>query len=119
MIEIFHEFRFEAAHSLPNVPEGHPCGRLHGHSYTVTLYLRGSLDPELQWVCDYADLQKAMDPLLEQLDHHFLNEVPGLENSTAEVIAGWFAEKLRPALPGLHRLTVQETPATGATIYLD
>ncbi|MFP3499961.1 6-carboxytetrahydropterin synthase, partial [Pseudomonas sp. SIMBA_059] len=44
-MEIFKEFTFESAHRLPHVPEGHKCGRLHGHSFKVGLHLTGPLDP--------------------------------------------------------------------------
>lgn len=119
MIEIFFESRFEAAHVLPNVPEGHPCGRMHGHSYRVTLYLRGDLDPQQGWICDYADVHAAFEPLRQQLDHHCLNEIEGLENPTAELIAQWIFDRLKPELPGLDRLTLRETETTGVTVTAD
>ena len=54
-MEIWKDFTFEAAHRLPNLPEGHKCTRLHGHSYRVRIYVEGDLDPELEWVVDFAD----------------------------------------------------------------
>ena len=112
-VEIFKEFRLEAAHRLPNVPEGHKCARLHGHSFRVEVHVRGELDPRLGWVCDFADLKAAFAPLHDQLDHHYLNEVEGLENPTSEVLAQWIWARLKPSLPGLCRIVVRETCTSG------
>lgn len=108
------EFRFDAAHHLPAVPRGHKCGRMHGHTYFVKLGLEGPLDPELGWVQDYGEISAAFAPLLARLDHHNLNEIEGLANSTAEILAMWIYERLRPVLPLLTDVTVCETPTTEA-----
>ena len=84
-MEIFKEFIFEAAHFLPNVPAGHKCGRLHGHSFKVGL----------------------------RLDHHYLNDIPGLENPTSEVLARWIWQRLKPQLPELSQVRVHETCTCG------
>jgi 6-pyruvoyltetrahydropterin/6-carboxytetrahydropterin synthase len=112
-VEIFKEFRLEAAHRLPNVPAGHKCARLHGHSFRIALHVRGQVDPRLGWVQDFADLSAAFAPLHEALDHQYLNEVPGLENPTSEVLARWVWDRVRPALPGLVRVVVHETCTSG------
>lgn len=112
-MEIFKEFRLEAAHRLPNVPEGHKCARLHGHSFRVTVHLRGEVDPTLGWVRDFADLGAAFAPLHAQLDHNYLNEVDGLENPTSENLARWIWERLEPSLPELSRVVVRETCTSG------
>ena len=112
-MEIFKEFTFEAAHRLPNVPEGHKCGRLHGHSFSVAIYVGGAVDARLGWVLDFAEVKKAFKPLYEQLDHHYLNEVPGLENPTSEVLARWIWGHLEPSLPGLTKVRVCETCTAG------
>jgi 6-pyruvoyltetrahydropterin/6-carboxytetrahydropterin synthase len=117
-MEIFREFRFEAAHRLPNVPAGHKCARLHGHSFRVTVYVRGEVDANTGWVRDFADITRAFQPLLELLDHQYLNEVAGLENPTSEVIAGWIAERLKPVLPGLSRVRVHETCNSGCELRI-
>lgn len=114
-MEIFKEFGFEAAHRLPNVPEGHKCARLHGHSFRVEVHVRGELDPRLGWVMDFADLKAAVKPLIERLDHHYLNEIEGLENPTSEVLARWLWARLHPSLPGLSRIVVRETCTSGCT----
>lgn len=112
-MEIFKEFTFEAAHRLPNVPEGHKCGRLHGHSFQVSIHVRGVVDPSAGWVRDFADLKVAFRPLEEQLDHRYLNEVAGLSNPTSENLARWIWKELRPRLPGLSKLVVRETCTSG------
>ena len=111
---IIKSFRFDAAHFLPEVPEGHKCGRLHGHTYVVKLGLEGELHPRLGWVQDYGDVSAAFAPIMEMFDHHNLNEIEGLENSTAEIMAIWIYDRLKPDVPLLTDVTVCETPTTEA-----
>ncbi|HEY7122409.1 MAG TPA: 6-carboxytetrahydropterin synthase QueD [Ktedonobacterales bacterium] len=112
-MDIFKEFTFEAAHRLPNVPVGHKCRRLHGHSFRVEIHVRGEVDQETGWVMDFADLKRAFQPLYDQLDHNYLNEIEGLENPTSEVLARWVWQRLRPSLPGLSQVLVRETCTSG------
>ena len=113
-MEIFKEFVFEAAHRLPNVPEGHKCARLHGHSFTVQIYVSGEVGPLTGWVLDFADIKAAFAPFYEMLDHHYLNEIEGLENPTSENIASWIWARIRTILPGLSKVIVKETCTSGA-----
>jgi len=106
--------RFEAAHLLPRVPEGHKCRRLHGHSYRVEIEVEGEVDPESGWLCDYAEIKQACAPLLEALDHRYLNEVEGLENPTSENLARWIWDRLRDRLP-LSAVCVAETCTSSCT----
>lgn len=115
-MEIFREFVFEAAHRLPNVPAGHKCARLHGHSFRVELHVRGAVDAHTGWVMDFADVKAAFKPFYEQLDHHYLNEVPGLENPTSENLSRWIWARVKPVLPGLSKVVVRET-CTSGSIY--
>lgn len=108
-MELYKEFTFEAAHRLPNVPEGHKCGRLHGHSFRVVLHVDGPIDSEFGWVIDYAEIKEAFRPTFDQLDHHYLNEIEGLENPTSENIAKWIWDNVKPNLPMLTRVAVSET----------
>jgi 6-pyruvoyltetrahydropterin/6-carboxytetrahydropterin synthase len=112
-MEIFKEFAIEAAHWLPNVPEGHKCRRLHGHSFQIAIYVRGPLDPQLGWVIDFAEIKTAFNAIEERIDHRCLNEVKGLENPTSENLARWIWKELRPALPALSKVQVKETCTSG------
>jgi 6-pyruvoyltetrahydropterin/6-carboxytetrahydropterin synthase len=112
-MEIYKEFNFEAAHHLPNVPEGHKCARLHGHSFQVRLVVSGAVGEKTGWVMDFGDIKKAFKPVWEQLDHHYLNEISGLDNPTSENIAAWIWQKLKPALPELCRVEIRETCTSG------
>lgn len=113
--EIVKELTFEAAHRLPNVPPGHKCERLHGHSFRVEIRVAGPVDPVTGWVQDFSDLKAAFEPLHARLDHHYLNEVEGLENPTSEHLARWIWDRLSPALPGLVEVTVHETCTSRCT----
>lgn len=112
-MEIFREFTFEAAHRLPNLSPDHKCSRLHGHSFRVTVHVEGPLLAREEWVMDFADLKRMFQPLYDQLDHHYLNEIDGLENPTSEVLAQWIWARLIPTLPGLTQVVVRETCTAG------
>jgi len=107
-MEVTKSVAFEAAHRLPLVPVGHKCGRLHGHSYRVELTVSGPVGAD-GFVVDYQDIADAWQPLHDLLDHYYLNDVPGLDNPTTEVLAVWIWERMKPPLPGLSRVAIQET----------
>ena len=115
-MDVFRVFQIEAAHRLPNVPEGHKCARMHGHSFRIEIHITGPVGPESGGVMDFADLRKAFQPLYDQLDHHCLNDIEGLDNPTSENLAGWVWERLAPHLPELSKVVVQET-CTAGCIY--
>ena len=110
---VFKEFTVEAAHRLPNVPQGHKYARLHGHSFRVEVHVEGAIDDEAGWVVDFADIKEAFMPLFEQLDHHYLSEIEGLSNPTSENLAKWVWARLRPVLPILCKVVVRETCNSG------
>lgn len=112
-MELFAVYHLQAARRLPHLPAEHPCSRLHGHSFRVQVHVSGPLDKALGWVMDYADLDRAWQPLHEALDHRYLNEVPGLANPTSEHLAIWLWEHLKDSLPGLSQVQVQETDRAG------
>lgn len=112
-MEIFKEFRFEAAHRLPNVPPEHKCARLHGHSFVVQIHVRGVVGERSGWIVDFADIASAWAPLHATLDHYYLNEIEGLENPTSERLAQWIWRKIGPTLPGLAQVQVRETCTSG------
>ncbi|PWG81653.1 6-carboxytetrahydropterin synthase QueD [Pararcticibacter amylolyticus] len=110
---IYKQFTFDSAHFLPNVPAGHRCGSMHGHTYKLTVFFEGDLDPVQGWVIDFNDIKKIISPLIDSVDHKLLNDIPGLENPTSEVMASWFWNKIKPEIPSLSRIELSETPSTG------
>ena len=112
-MEIFKEFTIEAAHRLPNVPEGHKCARVHGHSFRIEVHVSGPVDERLGWIIDFADIKAAISPVEDALDHRYLNDIAGLENPTSENLARWIWHRVAPALPALSKVVVRETCTTG------
>lgn len=102
-------FRFDAAHWLPTFPEGHKCRRMHGHSFAVEIVVAGEVDEARGYLIDYGEIKAACQPVIEQLDHHCLNEIPGLEIPTAEMLSRWIWQRVAPALPLLEAVIVDET----------
>ena len=117
VVELVKDFRFEAAHYLPNVPEGHKCRRMHGHSFRGEIAVRGPIDPHVGWLVDFADLKRLIDPIVARLDHYLLNEIEGLENPTSEILAAWIWDRLAPSLPQLVRITIEETCTTRCSYF--
>jgi 6-pyruvoyltetrahydropterin/6-carboxytetrahydropterin synthase len=113
IVEIFKEFTFESAHLLPHVPEGHKCGRLHGHSFRIAIHLEGEVDPHIGWIRDFSEIKAIFKPLYERLDHNYLNDIPGLENPTSENLAKWIFAELKPLLPELSAIRIHETCTSG------
>ena len=108
-VRLVREFGFEAAHRLPRAPEGHKCTRLHGHSFRVQLVCEGEIDPDTGWLVDFGEIKRVFEPLLQRLDHRYLNEIEGLENPTAENIARWIWRRIKPELPALVQVILAET----------
>lgn len=108
--ESWRRYRFEAAHRLPYVPEGHKCGRMHGHSFAAVPVIGCALED----VAAHARLDTAWAPLAAKLEQHCLNDIPGLDNPTSENLAAWLYAALQPALPTLRRVLVFETASCGA-----
>lgn len=112
VVELVKDFRFEAAHYLPNVPEDHKCRRMHGHSFRGEIAVRGPIDPKTGWLLDFADLKREIDKVVTRLDHYLLNDVEGLDNPTSEAVAIWIWKRLAPTVPQLVRITIEETCTT-------
>lgn len=115
-MELRKSYQFEAAHLLPHLPKSHKCRRLHGHSFKVEIAVAGDCDPRLGWLMDYADISRAFKPIHGQLDHYYLNDLPGLANPTSENIAVWIWQRLQPRLPLLTEVVVAET-CTARCVY--
>jgi 6-pyruvoyltetrahydropterin/6-carboxytetrahydropterin synthase len=118
-MEIFKVFQVEAAHFLPNVPPDHKCRRMHGHSFRIEIHVAGPVDADAGWVMDFADLKRAFQPIHDQLDHHCLNDIEGLDNPTSENLARWIWDRLKTDLPGLSKIVIQETCTSGCVFRGD
>lgn len=112
-MEIYKDFTLEAAHRLPNVPTGHKCARLHGHSFAVRVVVAGEPDAQSGWIMDFADIKDAFASVHAMLDHRYLNDVHGLENPTSENLARWIWRQLQPSVPLLARIEIKETCTSG------
>ena len=107
--ELVKTFRFEAAHRLPNAPEGHKCRRVHGHNFRVDVHVAGPVDPRTGWVMDFGEIKRVVEPVLGELDHRMLNDVLGVENVTSEALARHVWDRVKPCLPQLSAVTVWES----------
>lgn len=112
-MDIFRIFTVEAAHRLPNVPPGHKCARVHGHSFRIELHVSGEVQAHAGWVMDFGDVKAAFQPIYDRIDHHYLNDIPGLENPTSENLARWLWNETKPKLPQLSKIVVHETCTSG------
>ena len=79
---IWRRYTLQSAHRLPNVASGHKCGRVHGHGFEVILHADNDLGTRSMGV-DYDLLDTHWAPIHAELDHTFLNDIPGLENPTS------------------------------------
>ena len=113
---IYKTFTFDSAHFLPNVPEGHKCKNMHGHTYRLTVFIDGEITEPYGWMIDFADLKKHISPIINQLDHHCLNDLEGLENPTSENLVVWLWNRIKLLIPELKRIELNET-ATSGVIY--
>lgn len=111
-LELRQTFQIESARFLPKLKKSHPCSHMHGHSFKITLIWSGPIDPSIGWVRDYHSVTQGMEPLLRDLDHKILNEVPGLENPTSEYLAIYIYEKTKAWLPELTQVIISETTNT-------
>lgn len=109
---VYKEFTFDSAHWLPNVPVGHKCGRVHGHTYRLIVSVSGEPDCS-GMIIDYADIAVAVLPILETIDHHLLNEIDGLDNPTTEVLARWLWNEIRIKIRRPIAVEVKESASTG------
>ena len=111
MYKISKQFSFSASHVLNLLPADHPCARLHGHNYVVTVHLKSETLDEYGFVKDYNVLKTVKQFIDETLDHRFLNDrIPG--HPTSENIARFLYEQFKPGIPELVAVEVSETPQT-------
>ena len=110
---LYKQFTFDAAHYLPKVPDGHKCKQMHGHTYHLTIFIEGEVLKEQGWILDFGDIKELLKPVLGVIDHALLNNIPGLENPTAELFSVWLWDKIKPLLPELKKIELKETPTSG------
>lgn len=110
-------FDFDAAHRLDRLPPTHKCHRLHGHTYRVEITLHGAIDDQIGFIVDYQEIADAWQPVHDQLDHRYLNDIPGLEVPSTEVLAHWILARLKPALPLLLKVRVYESATTWCEVF--
>ena len=91
-MKLFKEFSFEAAHKLPLVDKNHKCFNLHGHSFKVKVTIEGPVNA-LGWVMDFSDIKKFCQPIIEELDHKYLNEIDGWELKNDKTLTKSFTFK--------------------------
>jgi 6-pyruvoyltetrahydropterin/6-carboxytetrahydropterin synthase len=117
VISIMKRFTFDSAHRLIGVPEGHPCGRLHGHTYILEVELKGVVNTETGWLKDYGEIKEIVKPFVDQLDHNCLNDIEGLTHTTSEEIAQWFWNRIKIHIPELYRIGINETPSSSCNYF--
>ena len=117
MFKIYREFTFDAAHYMPNYPDGHKYRQIHGHSFRAKIWLSGKPDPEHKMICDFANVDSALSDIEEKLDHVELNALPGLEKPTLEGVAEWMWNELQSKLPQLHSIEVHRGMNGEGCIY--
>jgi len=112
-MQLFKKFTFDSAHFLPNVPDGHKCKAVHGHTYQLTIFLDGDLDEHLGWLMDFAEIKKIVNQIVDLVDHKLVNEIEGLENPTCEIFAIWFWDQIKPHIPILKSVHLYENQTSG------
>lgn len=89
---------------------------MHGHTYRMLVYLEGRVDQDgggAGWVMDFSVIKSIIQPIIEEIDHRCLNEIPGLSNPTCEIITLWLWNRIKPQLPALAKIELHETPNSG------
>lgn len=115
MVKITKRFKFEAAHNLPTMPDGHKCRRIHGHNFKVEVNLLGEVNPETGMIQDFGEIKTIINPIIDMLDHQFINEVgeekniPLLKIPTTENLVMWFYHEIKPLIPALYSVVIHET----------
>ena len=110
---VYKKFTIESARSLPNLPNSHPCKKVHGHSFKIIISVSGNINKETGFVIDFNDINNAFKPLKKKIDHVYLNDIEGLDNPSSENICKWIWKRLKDQLPGLSMIEIKETTSTG------
>ena len=107
---VIRKFHFHAAHHVPSFPDGHQCRRVHGHTFHGELVLEGEVNPQTGLAVEFAHVKTTLQKVIDVVDHQLLNDIEGLENPTTELLCDWFWKQLKPLLPQLKTIRLQETP---------
>lgn len=99
-------FFFDAAHTLKREIEAEGSRRIHGHTYHAEVWLAGPLDPATGMVIDLGLLRQRLGDVRERLDHHMLDDVPGLGPPTLENLCLFITHALPDLRPQLARVRV-------------
>ncbi|MDZ7736555.1 MAG: 6-carboxytetrahydropterin synthase QueD [Gammaproteobacteria bacterium] len=110
---LYRKFTIEAGRYLSAISAGHPCARMHGHTFIIQVHVTGPVQKGTGWVMDFAELDGKIQAVRQELDHKVLNDIGGLENPTTELLARWIWDRLAGDLPGLSRIVIQENPQSG------
>ena len=113
---IWKEMRFESALRLRHAPEGDRRAQLHGHSYLLRLHLTAPLDRVMGWTVDYGEVKSLFTPIYKDLDHHRLDDLPGLADADVGSVLHWMRRRCQAELPQLDRIDLMQTPACGAVL---
>ncbi len=116
-MRIYKEFYIEAAHKLPDAPEGHPNSRIHGHSFRVRVSIEGNPDPETGLIVHFEEMTHALQNLRNDLDHQYLNDIKGLEKPTLERLTLWIWQRLSHQFPGLAEVAISRDSCQEGCIY--
>ena len=113
-MEVFRNFRFHSARHLPNLEDSHICKRIHGHTFNLTVHIRGNIDPNTGFIIDFFDIDEIVNSkIISIIDHKLLNEIKGLENPTSEHLTKWIWNNLKHTMNGLSKIVLSEDHGTG------
>ena len=104
------KYTFQAARKLTKINPDHVCANLHGHTFQITIKIKGDLNPENDFAIDFFDLDKIFnESIYNKLDHQYLNDIDGLSSPTTENLSIWIWNNLITPLPGLVEVLLLRT----------
>ena len=117
VFELSQRFYFDAAHTLNRLVETDSSKRVHGHTYNAEVFVAGQPDRSTGMVIDLGRVRSELAVLRERLDHHMLDDVPGLGPATLENLCAFIWRELAPVLPGLSAVRVwRDSVGDGCTL---
>jgi len=114
MMEVFRTFRFHAARYLPYLDENHICKKMHGHTFNLTIHVKGKINKTTGFVIDFFDVDTIVKKhIISKIDHKVLNDINNLANPTSEYLCRWIWTNLEEKISGLYKITLSEDHGTG------